>query len=118
MKQLFIVFTVLLSLTIAAQTTHSVSVAINQGAECPVPLDIEEPVSFDVFPNPVNGILSIQTEFEKAEISIYSLSGDLVKSFYLKAKQRDLDLNDLSSGIYILTVHADGNLLSQKIKIQ
>ena len=78
---------------------------------------IEEPVEFFVFPNPVNATLNIQTEAEVEWAYIFNNAGQLVKQQRLSGKTIQVEMNDLSIGMYLLNItDADGNrLLSKKI---
>ena len=71
-----------------------------------------------VYPNPSTGIFNIQTKnpIEKGTMTVYDLNGRIVyQAKSEKIKNKSLDLNNLSNGIYILNI-ANGNVkYSQKI---
>lgn len=69
---------------------------------------ISKPV-FSIFPNPSKGILSVilPNNTEEVEISIFSLGSFYLKSFKFANGQRfELDLKDLTSGLYFIRVKA------------
>ena len=68
-----------------------------------------------VYPNPVTDYLIISTpENIKVEgISIYSTTGQLVKSF--QGKDQKLNVSNLSTGIYILKIKTNTGVQQQKI---
>lgn len=104
---------------LAGQTTHSVSVLINQGTECPNPLNAEvQKRLFEFYPNPAEETITIQSEIEHFEVRIYSLQGELVHRSYQVRKEGKLDVQNLAEGIYLLEVHTDYHSESRKIKIQ
>ncbi|WP_303318587.1 T9SS type A sorting domain-containing protein [Flavivirga abyssicola] len=76
--------------------------------------DINE-VNFSVSPNPVANVVNIQananTLNEILKISIYSLTGQLVK----ESNTVEIEVEDLSSGIYMLSVQDEnGNTTTKK----
>lgn len=74
--------------------------------------------SFSIFPNPSNGIFNISLEntMENSKISVYDLNGrNVYKSKTLDTNKKELDLNHLQSGIYILNISIGKSNYSQKI---
>ena len=74
--------------------------------------------SFSIFPNPSNGIFNISLEntMENSKISVYDLNGrNVYKSKTLDTNKKELDLNHLQSGIYILNISIGKSSYSQKI---
>lgn len=64
-----------------------------------------------LYPNPVQNVLYIETgENNIDKVSIYDLSGKLV----FESHQNELDIKDLSSGSYVITIQSDGQLYSSK----
>lgn len=58
-------------------------------------------LSFEVYPNPTNGVLSVNVlDFTRAEI--ISVSGEVL----MQATSNVIDVSDLTSGIYLLRVQA------------
>ena len=69
--------------------------------------------NLSVFPNPTNNIINIALENYNGEINLefYDLSGKLLKS----TNSKTLDIEEYSSGIYLLKVSYDNKF--QKVKI-
>lgn len=67
-----------------------------------------------VAPNPTNGTINIikNDAFDAKTITIYSTKGSIV---YTGAFQRELNLNELNSGLYILELRSDSNVSRTKI---
>jgi hypothetical protein len=65
-----------------------------------------------VYPNPTTGIFNIESNKNIDKIFIYDLFGNLVKE--LKSK-KDMDLSELSPGMYFIGVQSEGSF--EKIKI-
>ncbi len=72
--------------------------------------------SVNVYPNPTTGFVTI--EFEKAVdnelIQVIDTYGKKIKEFKLSGLQTELDLSDLTKGIYYLNV---GNSIGSSVKI-
>jgi hypothetical protein len=63
-----------------------------------------------VFPNPTEKILNVAllgSSLKKLRVSIYDLSGKLVKTEMQNTNSFELNVSDLSSGVYVLKI-ADG----------
>ncbi|WP_425075741.1 T9SS type A sorting domain-containing protein [Psychroserpens sp. S379A] len=65
--------------------------------------------TFTVFPNPTNSKLTIQSNVDIHDISIVDINGRILKTFdNLEASQNvNLDVENLSNGIYFLKIQAD-----------
>ncbi|MXP05133.1 MULTISPECIES: T9SS type A sorting domain-containing protein [unclassified Apibacter] len=73
-----------------------------------------ETESIQLFPNPVIDILKINTTAKVTSASVYNYAGKEVKR-YLRIINNELDLQDLSAGIYIVNLTTDQGILSKKI---
>lgn len=67
-----------------------------------------------LFPNPTSGALTIgNLNIEK--IMLYDISGNEIKVF---APTTQVDLSDLSKGLYIIKLFSEGNIIMDKIVIK
>jgi len=67
-----------------------------------------------VFPNPsVDNIIIFIPE--KATIEIFNINGQIIKSICSISKSTTVDLTDLSSGVYIVRVKTDKEIVTKKI---
>ncbi|MBV5312417.1 MAG: T9SS type A sorting domain-containing protein [Prolixibacteraceae bacterium] len=76
---------------------------------------------FTFVPNPANEIVSINFNAkpnEVMEISIFNLSGSMVKSEMLKQNQWQINIEDLSNGIYLLSIRSKNKTVNKKLIIQ
>ncbi|MEN9303477.1 MAG: hypothetical protein RL264_1906 [Bacteroidota bacterium] len=72
----------------------------------------EETLAITLYPNPTNGIITISASSNlEAEIHIYNLEGKLIISEVISTTEKQLDLSQLSTGNYLLT-------LTNSLKIQ
>lgn len=75
-------------------------------------------VGFQVYPNPVFSELSIVTSSLNSIISIYSLQGVLLKRINVNSGVANIDVNDLSSGVYFVELLNDEGKECQKIIVR
>ena len=67
--------------------------------------DYEESIeSFQLYPNPSNGIIQISSKVEDVDVQVFDLNG---KEFYRFSERGDftIDLSELSSGLYLLKLN-------------
>ena len=80
---------------------------------------IENNISLDIYPNPVNDKLYIVTEEEVEEVVVYTITGVIVGQQSTVNSQQTLtiDLSDLKSGIYFVKINTEkGNIVKRIIK--
>lgn len=90
--------------------TNFVRVAIIGGDPPPAEeVELEMPLQNQVFPNPIqNGKLNIEMiELGSYTASIFDLQGRLVNQFIFEGREHQLILNHFVSGIYILEIQAN-----------
>lgn len=63
---------------------------------------------FRFYPNPVKNILNINNASAIDEVAIFSVTGQTLVSKKINNTHSEIDLSNLSSGIYILKVTSDG----------
>ncbi len=72
--------------------------------------DVEDSVSFSVFPNPVNDLLKIEFEYQKEalQISLSDVNGKMIYEDNLNKNEQDfysIEMKDMTKGIYFLNVN-------------
>ena len=70
----------------------------------------------EVYPNPARNILHINN-VEKANIDIYSITGQRIKTINNMNGNQDIDISDLANGIYILKMQDGQNTRVEKIQV-
>ncbi|OFX59629.1 MAG: hypothetical protein A2066_14080 [Bacteroidetes bacterium GWB2_41_8] len=88
------------NISVAASETLSL-----KSAEIGKP-EINQPVSFTLFPNPVENILNLKVEEVsfKDTYSIFNLQGALISRNTINSNLTQIDVSNLPSGIYIVNV--------------
>ena len=71
--------------------------------------------SVSFYPNPVQDKLTVSAESEISEVSVRNLLGQSVKSAILNSTTKTIDLSDIASGNYFVSIKlANGQLSTQK----
>ncbi|WP_159801065.1 T9SS type A sorting domain-containing protein [Flavobacterium sp. MK4S-17] len=72
--------------------------------------------SLVIYPNPVKDIMNIKTDTEIQAIEIYNTLGQLIKHFDLHSLQETVvNIKDLQSGNYLITVITDNGKITKQI---
>jgi len=86
-----------------------------------VPEKISENSIFSLYPNPSSDIITLNIDIRSNDyltLNIYNLTGTLVKSEMLKQNQRQINVRDLSNGIYMVSIKSKGLMEMVKLIIQ
>lgn len=73
----------------------------------------------EVYPNPVKDVLNVElfnTNFKQSTISIYNVSGQEVMSGSMIGKNKKMDVQNLSSGVYLVKVSNSETGYSNTVK--
>ena len=72
-----------------------------------------------VYPNPTTGKVTIELNSDLGgQIEIYNVLGDKVKSIQSKERNNQVDLMGFPKGIYLVKIHSNGEVISQKIILE
>uniref|UniRef100_UPI003563EF0E alpha-amylase family glycosyl hydrolase n=1 Tax=Labilibaculum sp. TaxID=2060723 RepID=UPI003563EF0E len=78
--------------------------------------DLADEEEIQMYPNPVRDILYLQNLEEVKTLKITNFSGQIISEINIEDESKNLDLNGISSGIYILVFELeDGSTISKKI---
>lgn len=102
---------------IGCVTSDSVVVTI---IDCPPPVGVEEAVvseELSIYPNPSNGLFTVETKAAQEQIEVFDYLGKLVFS-KIKPQQGVLDLTTLNNGMYMIRLSTSTKVLTKKIIIQ
>ena len=70
---------------------------------------------FTYYPNPVNDILSISTASTVDNIKVYNILGQMVIEVAPKASNPQVNVNELKSGVYSVTLEVGGSLQTLRV---
>ena len=78
--------------------------------------NIEENVALEIalFPNPATDILNITSSETISEIEIVNTLGQVIKRIEVNSDNAVCDVEDLTSGVYVVRIHAASATLSQR----
>ncbi len=93
-----------------AEQTYSLVIEENVGI-----VDLAGRVN--LYPNPAQNMVTIENA-ANAQVNIYNVAGKLVFAQQLNAEKEVLDLSDLSTGVYVVRVHADKVLMNERLVIE
>ncbi len=76
-----------------------------------------------IYPNPSRGIVKVVSYIDSSEqyltLNIFTLTGNLIHTEeMIQGQEKQLDLEYLDNGIYILKIHSDSACIAQKLIIQ
>jgi hypothetical protein len=81
-------------------------------------IDFDSKVRFVVYPNPSNGVVTIQSDFD-GNFRLVNQMGQTVKTFSIKADvENKINVENFSDGIYLINGINEGKKTSQKIIIK
>jgi hypothetical protein len=78
-------------------------------------------IKSSVVPNPSNGYFSIQMESDialPAKLEVFSISGSILHEQQLNSIKDNIDLTNLSDGVYLLKVTGNGHTRMSKVIIR
>jgi hypothetical protein len=64
-----------------------------------------------VYPNPAKDILNISTD-QPVEVTIYDLTGKVIE---VEVNNKQIDLSNLSNGVYVLSIEYNGTIYNKRI---
>jgi len=75
-------------------------------------------IDFQINPNPTEGILNIKAQEKGVTYKLTSLDGKNMRSFIVNDLNTQLDLSDLTTGVYLLKGSKDGKILVKKVIVK
>lgn len=81
---------------------------------------MSESIEFEVYPNPTKDYLSVEVSSDKMieRLEVYSISGQLIQSILIQKKNEKVQLNDLSSGTYMIHLISQNERISKKVIVE
>jgi hypothetical protein len=84
-----------------------------KGVEMPLSILEETTLSFKIYPNPASNVLNINHSYNEVTYTLFTIDGKIIKSGSLDNKQ--INISDLQSGIYLLQLTSEGKSETKKI---
>lgn len=73
--------------------------------------------NFNMYPNPTNGIITVEFGYDKGEYVLYDLWGKQVMAGYIPNATFNLDLSALGAGSYFLLLQHENGSISRKLEL-
>jgi len=80
-------------------------------------IESNEDNDMQIYPNPANDILFIETKLFEAEITLFDILGNEIRKEKISSKAQ-IDVSELTDGIYFIQVSSSQGILSKKIIIR
>jgi hypothetical protein len=80
--------------------------------------DINSLNTVNIFPNPIrDNNLKIENLNEATDIHIYNITGQLIRTETAVMGNADIDVSNLSNGMYILKMQSGESIRTEKIQV-
>lgn len=81
-------------------------------------LETFDSLTFKIFPNPTKNIVNIKSNTVISNIKLYNLLGQEMLAQDINNRQSSVDLSNLSSGSYLMSIYVEGKKVSTKYVIK
>lgn len=71
-----------------------------------------------IYPNPANDIININSENQIQSIEILNISGQVVNYENISSNKAEININNLSSGVYFVKIYTENSISTQKLIIE
>lgn len=89
-------------------------VAITTGAGAPQSVK-ENSSAFSIYPNPATSVLTLNLRSnQNSSVNVYNVLGAVVKSLNTSSLTNQIDISDLTAGVYTIQVSQNGQTTTQK----
>ncbi|MDT8412137.1 MAG: FISUMP domain-containing protein [Vicingaceae bacterium] len=77
--------------------------------------ELEKSDNIKVYPNPTTKILVVEGFKKENTIEIINLQGQIVKTEFVKDSKIIIDISDLSTGVYVIKIKSDSEIIMKKL---
>ena len=71
-----------------------------------------------IYPNPAKDIVNIESDLEVLSCGVFTINGQCVDEISIHSSSKDISVNNLPSGIYLLKIQTKQGLVHKKLIIQ
>lgn len=72
----------------------------------------------NLYPNPVTDILNIETDMQVQTVTIFNVTGQVVREELVNMVNTRIDLSDLQKGVYIVQMEGNNDKICKKIVVK
>lgn len=80
--------------------------------------DVIEKSSLKVYPNPTSGFITVDKDLNNYQLDVFTLNGSKVHSEYCYSSDKQINLQHLKNGTYIVRITKDNKSYTQKIQVR
>jgi transforming growth factor-beta-induced protein len=77
-----------------------------------------EEITFDFYPNPANGYITVRTDEIGSTLRIIDISGKMMRVEKVVNTSQRIDLNGLNAGVYFISVESEAKRITQKLIVR
>jgi len=103
--------------TVTITDANNCTLTLNYTVGSTVSLNKANATSFELYPNPSNGLFTINSTQVNSDIAIYNVLGENVFSGKLAKGKNIIDLKSINSGSYVVKINSNGVILTNRIII-
>ncbi|MBS7785922.1 T9SS type A sorting domain-containing protein [Flavobacterium sp. CYK-55] len=81
-------------------------------------VSVNEKQMIEIFPNPCQGFFTVKSAAELTEVSVYNLSGSKITSVKPSNSTQEIQVSDLSVGVYLVELKSDNQTEWKKIIVE
>lgn len=78
----------------------------------------EKPLELNVYPNPTQGLVNLSIDQRKGKLAVQDMSGRILTLSNISSETTQIDLSDLPSGVYLISVQTENQLYRSRIVIE
>lgn len=71
----------------------------------------------NIFPNPANNIVNVETASNIHDVVVYNLAGQLVGSYSADGTRMNINVSNLTNGLYFMRITTDNGVINQKFNV-
>lgn len=71
----------------------------------------------NIYPNPASTQMHVYASSPMSSISIYSISGQLIQTIDANGEQTDINVTDLSNGLYLMKINTENGVVTRKFNV-
>jgi len=113
----------------AGNGTHTITYTYTDGSNCEgsatntitvdgcASIDEANVIGLAIYPNPTNGIITIQFEGKLANVSVVDLTGKVVTKTSIQSNET-IDMSSLNAGTYFVNVEVNGSILTERVIVK
>jgi hypothetical protein len=81
-------------------------------------IDNETKIGVMTYPNPATQNINVVSEVSISSISVYSITGQFVKSFRVNATSTSIDVSSMPSGMYVMEINSGNGVVKSKFVVK